>query len=59
MADVYYHGGRRGFFVYARCEICNAQAKTFFIGENLPENWTDHVACQNAALAWNNRAVFE
>ncbi len=45
----------RSYFVYVRCDICGAQAKSYS-SETAPasEQW-DNVPCADAINAWNMR----
>lgn len=57
MANIFKSNGRRGVFVYVKCEFCGAQSKTNstdFSFED-PGIWDSH-ECELAAQAWNLRA---
>lgn len=55
-ASLYRSSGRRGVFLYVKCEFCGAQAKTY--GTHLdfddPDIW-DSSAADLAVQAWNTR----
>lgn len=57
MANFFRNKGRRGVFVYVKCEFCGAQSKTYStdLDYDDPAIWDSH-SCELAAQAWNMRA---
>ena len=45
----------RTYFVYSKCEICNAQGKTYASKDNPPDTDWSNAACESAVEAWNMR----
>lgn len=48
-----YNTKHRGFYVYAKCDICGAQSKSFFSLEDPAEIQGEEIKA--AAEAWNMR----
>lgn len=47
--------GKFGYFVYCKCDVCDATSRTFTIGDSLPEDWEEMTASRKAIGAWNRR----
>jgi Lar family restriction alleviation protein len=49
--------GRYGYYVFCKCDLCDATAKTFALkSKELPDDWAESLAAKKAITAWNRRA---
>lgn len=55
-ADLWRAYGYRGYFTYCECAVCGARSKSFFLGDDLPEEWANTFPALRAIEAWNRRA---
>ena len=45
----------RAYFVYVKCDVCRARAKTYLSREEPDTVDWDNIACNDAINAWNMR----
>lgn len=59
LSDLYYQGGKHGYFCWVECSSCGSRSRTFGLGERLCDNWFEQIAAIRAISAWNRKVVGE
>ena len=57
--DLYYQGGRHGYFCWVECCSCGCKSRSFCLGQSVSDDWFDSVPAQRAATVWNRRPDVE
>ena len=55
-SDLYYQGGRHGYFCWVECSSCGCKSRSFSLGVSVPENWDETIPAERAVSVWNRRA---